>query len=80
MTTTNAPAHRDHGNGYYPSEAEARQARSRANQATVYCIEGETVTLAQSADRLGISRDQASSRLKRERGRPGVVTWEGLAR
>ena len=81
MTTTNTrPAHREHGNGYYPSEAELRKARGNAVRVAVYCIEGESVTLQQVADRLGLSKTQASTRLRRERNRAPAVTWEGLAR
>lgn len=68
------------GRNYYPSERELQQARQRANPETVYSIEGESVTMAQIAERLGLDRNRATSRLRRERMRADRVTWEGLAR
>ena len=80
MTTTNAPGHRDHGNGYYPSEAELRKARGNATRLERYLVDGEYFTTQQMAERLGITRTQVSSRMRRERRKPGPLTWEGLAR
>lgn len=65
---------------YYPTERELRKARGNAVRVATYCIEGEWVTLQQVADRLGLNKTQASTRLRRERNRAPAVTWEGLAR
>lgn len=56
------------------------RSRHRGALASVvrHCIEGEHVTLAQMAARLGCSKDAARGRLAREKAKPGAVTWEGL--
>jgi hypothetical protein len=41
-------------------------------------IEGEYVTTAQIAERLGVSRKTAVDRLSRARRLPGAVTWDRL--
>ncbi len=41
-------------------------------------IEGESLTIAQIAERLGVSSTVAEDRLRRERKRPGPVTWAAL--
>jgi hypothetical protein len=46
----------------------------------LHVIDGERVTYPQIAARLGINERQAQSRMKRERAKPGPVTWEGLGR
>lgn len=63
--------------GYAGTRDRGRATSVRKTQAT-YCIEGETLTLAQVADRLGVHRTTASDRLRRERAKDGPVTWEGL--
>jgi hypothetical protein len=45
----------------------------------VWVISGETVTMRQITERLGISDATARSRLKRARLDSGAVTWESLA-
>lgn len=42
-------------------------------------IEGEQITTAGIALRIGTSEYVAHSRLKREQAKPGPVTWAGLA-
>ena len=44
----------------------------------VHSIEGESLTAAQIGSRLGISTVLARERLRRERKKPGPVTWDGL--
>lgn len=55
-------------------------ARSRASrqQVSTYCIDGEQVTRAQIAKRLGISVELVASRLREARRKAGPVTWEAL--
>ena len=68
------------GNGFvgrYGVHARAGAAVARTKRA-VYCIEGEHVDLAAIAERLGVARDTARDRLRREQGKDGAVTWEGL--
>lgn len=65
---------------YYPTERELKKARGNAVRVATYCIEGEWVTMQQIAERLGITRVQVSDRMRRERKKPGPLTWEGLAR
>ena len=57
------------------------RSRRRASQAAVllFCVEGEQVTLADIAARLGCSKDAARGRLRREQAKPGPVTWAGLS-
>ena len=45
-----------------------------------HIISGQRVTLQQIADRLGVERETARTRLRREKLLPSAVTWEGLAR
>lgn len=51
---------------------------SRRRHLAVYCVEGESLTLAQLAKRLGVSETTARARLNRERAKPGPATWESL--
>lgn len=53
-------------------------AATRRRNLAVYCIEGETLTLAQMAERLGVSESTVSTRLKRAAGMDGPVTWARL--
>lgn len=53
-------------------ESSARSLRA------VLGIEGESLTIAQIAERLGVSSTVAEDRLRRERKRPGPVTWAAL--
>lgn len=58
--------------------------RNRAGQSTartvraVLGIEGESLTIRQVAERLGVSKVAAENRLRRERAKSGPVTWAGL--
>jgi hypothetical protein len=54
---------------------EASRAPARPAQ---YRIDGETVTIAQIAARLGVSVAAAQGRMKRLWGASGPVTWERL--
>lgn len=65
---------------YYPTERELRKARGNAIRLEQYLVDGEYVTTQQMAERLGITRRQVSDRMRRERKKPGPLTWEGLAR
>lgn len=62
----------------------ARGFRHRAGQSTartrraVLGIEGESLTIRQVAERLSVSQEAAETRLRRERAKPGPVTWAGL--
>lgn len=47
-------------------------------QASPLSIEGESITLEQIADRLGVTPSCASTRLKRSAKLPGPITWERL--
>lgn len=60
--------------------ASLRQSRQRAQRAKVaqLCIEGEHVTVAGIAERLGVSVTAAKDRLYRARKRPEPITWRGL--
>ena len=50
----------------------------RARNLAVYCVEGESVTLEQMAQRLGVSETTVRNRLKRAAQGDGTVTWESL--
>lgn len=65
---------------YDPAKQAATGRKSAKACIARYCVEGETVTLVQIAARLGCTRDQASSRMDRERRKDGPVTWAGLSR
>lgn len=64
-----------------PAGRAAEYARRGHNRrpANVYRIEGESLTLAEIAERLGVSARRASERMRRARERPGAVKWEWLA-
>ena len=55
-----------------------RQARGNAIRLERYLVEGEYVTTQQMAERLGFTRVQVSHRMRRERKKPGPLTWDGL--
>lgn len=63
---------------YDPAKMAATGRKSAKAAVARYHIEGETVTLADIAERIGCTRDQASSRMDRERRKDGAVTWAGL--
>lgn len=63
---------------YDPAKMGATGRKNGKANAARHCIEGETVTVRQIAERIGCTRDQASSRLDRERRKDGRVTWQGL--
>lgn len=52
-------------------------AKSTAN--CVYRIEGESLTMEEIAQRLGVPRTTAQSRMRKLRGATGPVTWARLA-
>lgn len=53
--------------------------RSRT-RASVYCIEGENLTMKEIAQRVGCSVSVASSRLNKAKTMPGPVTWKRLGK
>lgn len=55
-------------------------AATRRRPPETYRISGETVTMAQMAERLGMTVEQLRHRWKREVQLPGAITWERLAR
>ncbi len=61
------------------AKARRRQRAASASHVQVYWIGGGPVTLAAIAERLACHPSTASARLKREQGKSGPVTWEGLA-
>lgn len=75
-------------NARYEMTAEVARAKARrghaVRRAEVFRItrkDGDTdvVTMDDIATRLGVTKRVAQRRMQRERAKPGVVTWEGLA-
>ena len=65
----------------FHSKADAlRYSRNgnRAKPAALLMIEGESVTISQVADRLGVSHRTASGRLLDAQKQDGPVTWAKL--
>jgi len=50
----------------------------KRKQASVYCIDGERVTVEQIAARLGITKAAANMRLYKLKQEPGAITWAKL--
>lgn len=64
-----------------PQRKYNKQAAAASHRrASVYCIDGESVTAQAIAERLGVSVDTARNRVAREQKCDGPVTWVGLAR
>ena len=53
---------------------------SSRKQGSVYCIEGENVSMAQIAARLGCTKAAASVRMAKAKKLPGPITWARLRR
>lgn len=51
---------------------------TRNRHASVFVIEGETLTMAQIAERLKVDMKKASNRMFMARRKPGAVTWQSL--
>jgi DNA-directed RNA polymerase specialized sigma24 family protein len=68
------------GCAYSAKTMAAVGARNAKARVAVHMIEGEQVTYAQMAARLGCTPTQATFRLSQERRKPGAVTWERLKR
>lgn len=64
----------------HPPKYNKQAAAASHRRASVYCIDGESVTAQAIADRLGVSVDTARNRVAREQKCDGPVTWAGLAR
>ena len=63
------------------SRARAQRVTGRLSSArSAVLIEGEYVNAVGIAKRLDIEQTMAAKRLRREQGKPGAVTWEGLAK
>lgn len=56
----------------------ASASSGRASPKHTYLIEGEYVTSAQIAERLGLSTSTAEGRFRRARKMEGPVTWDRL--
>ena len=56
----------------------ASRGSTKAANACRYLIEGEPVTIAQIAGRLGILPDRARRRLGELKKEPGAITWARL--
>jgi DNA-directed RNA polymerase specialized sigma24 family protein len=52
--------------------------RGAAKRAAVYVIEGGYYTADQVAERMGVEKSKAVSRLSRVRAQPGPLTWAKL--
>lgn len=52
--------------------------RARRKRIGTYCVEGETVTVSEIAQRTGRSLDSVERRMRTLR-KGAAVTWEGLA-
>lgn len=52
--------------------------QSSKARTAVYLIEGEYVTYAQMAERMGVHESTAKSRFQKAKALPGPVTWEGM--
>lgn len=55
-----------------------RNSAGPTRPAAKYLIEGESLTVAQIAQRLGTVRDNAYYRLRKAQRQPGPVTWGKL--
>ena len=71
------------GKGLRLSKSEAseygkRAAVSAKRRAEQWCIEGEYVTAAQMAERVGVTVDTVHGRLSNAKQMEGAVTWERL--
>jgi predicted ArsR family transcriptional regulator len=64
---------------YPKSDAELASRRRGAKKAQHYRIEQENVTIAQIAQRLGVTPSCARTRMRELRGASGAVTWSRLA-
>lgn len=51
-----------------------------ARRSDVFCIEGENVTMAEMAARVGVSRRTLKTRYDTARRKPDAITWESLRR
>ena len=60
--------------------ATVSAASSASTRASYFMVEGKPMTLTQIAAQLGVARQTAGIRLKREQKKNGPVTWEGLGR
>lgn len=69
---------KDSFNGRTAAQIAQHARRGRIAATPVYMIEGEPVTVAQMAARLGVSETTISNRLHKLRKRLGPITWEGL--
>lgn len=62
-----------------PSQLAAGRARgARRNQASTYCIEGESLTTHEIATRLGVTTQATKHRLLKLRNAAGPITWQAL--
>lgn len=68
--------------GMYPSDAEKYRRRSAAagRKAAEFLIEGESIPMAEIAERLGLTVETARKRHQRECKKDGPVTLAGMAK
>jgi hypothetical protein len=56
-----------------------RRGAAKSTAGAVYRIEGESLTMVEIAQRLGVLPSTAQSRMRKLRGASGAVTWARLA-